>query len=185
MSKEWLPPPNWSIRLLRQQYVLCGGPVDEVLHVDLKDLQLAQQEIRRCQRRSLVPEAVGQLDDVAHLHPVDEDVNLAAVHLVEVEEALIPIEGVETAVAPVAEPLEQLLHCLALLGGSDEIQVTVFALERRLPGTGTVQVDGGPANQLDGDPRLGGSRRNPLRFGDNVGHRDAGLSQLTAPARRR
>jgi len=41
-----------------------------------------------------------------------------------------------------------------LLRGGDEIQVTIFALERRLPGTGTVQVDGGAANQLDGDPRL-------------------------------
>src|SRR5438132_14195699 len=124
-------------RVIEQQ---CGR-VDEVLHVDLKDLQLAQQEIRRCQRRSLVPEAVGQLDDVAHLHPVDEDVNLAAVHLVEVEEALIPIEGVETAVAPVAERLEQLLHCLALLGGSVEIQVSVFPLKWCLSGTRTVKSD--------------------------------------------
>src|SRR5207248_7485519 len=96
-------------------------------------------------------EAVCQLDDVAHLHPVDEDVDLAAVHLVEVEEALIPIKGVEATVALVAERLEQLLHCLSLLGGGHKIQVTVFALERRLPGTGTVQIDGGPANQLHGD----------------------------------
>jgi len=73
-----------------------------------------------------------------------------------------------------------------LLGRSDEIQVTVFALERRLPGTGTMQIDGGPADQLDGDPRFGGGGRNPLRFGDDVGRGDTGLGrQLTAPARRR
>src|SRR5438270_834230 len=81
---------------------------------------------------------------------VDEDVDLAAVHFVEVEETLIPVEGVEAAVSPVAERLEQLLHRGALLGGSDEIQVTVFTLERRLAGTGTVQIDGGAADQLDG-----------------------------------
>jgi hypothetical protein len=73
-----------------------------------------------------------------------------------------------------------------LLGGSDEIQITVFALERRLAGTGTVEVDGGAANQLDGDPRRGGGGRNPFGFGDDVGGGDAGLGrQLTAPARRR
>ena len=62
----------------------------------------------------------------------------------------------------------------------------VAEFERRLPGTGTVKVDSSAANQLDGDPRLRGGGRNPLRFGDDVGGGDAGLGrQLTAPARRR
>src|SRR3982074_28173 len=53
-----------------------------------------------------VPRGVGQLDDMAHLHPVDEDVDLAPVHRVEIEQALIPIEGVEAAVTLAAHRLE-------------------------------------------------------------------------------
>src|SRR3989442_2063284 len=155
-------------RVIEQQ----RGGVDEVLHVDLIDLQLAEQQVRWCQRRPLVPEAVGQLDDVAHLHPVDEYVDLSAVHTVEVEEALIPIERVEAAVALVAERLEELLYRRTVLGGSDEIEVAVFARQRRLPGTRTVKVDGGAAHQPYPDPCLRGSGPNPLRLGAAVRHRD-------------
>src|SRR2546426_6365133 len=107
------------------------GGVDEVLHVDLINLQLAEQQVRWCQRRPLVPEAVGQLDDVTHLHPVDEDVDLSSVHTVEVEEALISIERIEAAVAPRRQRLQQLLYRPTLLGGGDEIEGAVFSLQRR------------------------------------------------------
>jgi hypothetical protein len=58
---------------------------------------------------------------VAHLHPVDEDVDLPPVHSVEVEQALIAVQGVEAAVTLVTERLEQFLDRLALFGRRDEI----------------------------------------------------------------
>src|SRR6202023_1288103 len=82
-------------RVVEQQ----GGGVDQVFHVDLVDLQLAEQQVGRGQRRPVVPEPVRQLDDVAHLHPVDEDVDLPSVDSVEVEQTLVSIERVEAAVA--------------------------------------------------------------------------------------
>src|SRR4030088_2708444 len=132
-----------------------------------------------------MPQAVCQLDDMTHLHPVDEDVDLAPVPPVEVEEALISIEGVEAALALVAERLKQLLHRRTLLGRSDEIEVAVFALQGRLTGTRAMEIDGCAAHQLDRDLRFSGGGRNPLRFRDDVGDGDTVLGrQLTAPARR-
>ena len=162
-----------------------GRCIDEVFHVDLKDLQLAEQQVRRGQGRPIVSQAVGQFDDVTHLHPVDEDVDLAPVHPVEVEQALISIEGIEAAVALVAERLEALLDRLPLFGGGDEIEIAVFALQRRLPGTRAVEVDRRAAHQLDPDPGLGGGGRDPLRLGDDIRDGDRLRGQLTAPGRPR
>src|SRR5207248_6832614 len=62
-------------RVVEQQ----GSDVDEVFAVDLVDLQLAEQEVRRAGARALVAEAPAKIDDVGHLEDVHEDVDLAPV----------------------------------------------------------------------------------------------------------
>src|SRR5438270_293488 len=170
MSKEWPPPPKLGrSAYLRPQYVVCRG------------LSMMREVLRLL---------VGLANFLRKLIPAD-----AIAH----PGAQLPFERFR----PPIDPGPELIETLANSAGVDveiphgiayatrvelqgPVQPPVIGRQPRLPGTGTVQVDGGPANQLDGDPRLGGSRRNPLRFGDDVGHRDAGLScQLTAPARRR
>src|SRR5207237_8174686 len=81
--------------------------IDEVLHVDLVDLQLTEQKIGRGERRTVVAETASQFDDMTHLHPVDEDVDLSTVQTVEIEQSLVPVEGVESAIVVVVKRLEQ------------------------------------------------------------------------------
>src|SRR5260370_294565 len=158
MLKEWPPPPYLvDAACLRPHYVVCRG-----LSITREALLLLVGLANFL--RQLIP-----ADAIAHagaqlplerfrlgidpgpdlIEPLAEDVDVSSVRTVEVEEALISIERVEAAVALVAERLEQLLHRLTLLGGSDEIEVGVLALQGRLPGTGTVKVDGGAAYQFD------------------------------------
>src|SRR5256885_16820252 len=84
--------------------------IDEVLHVDLVDLQLTEQKIGRGERRTVVAETASQFDDMTHLHPVDEDVDLSTVQTVEIEQSLVPVEGVESAVALGAQRLGKTLR---------------------------------------------------------------------------
>src|SRR2546430_17430054 len=81
--------------------------IDKVLHVDLVDLQLTEQKIGRGERRTVVAETASQFDDMTHLHPVEEDVDLSTVQTVEIEQSRVPVEGVESAAAPVAKRLGQ------------------------------------------------------------------------------
>src|SRR5256714_8928491 len=84
--------------------------IDKVLHVDLVDLQLTEQKIGRGERRTVVAETASQFDDMTHLHPVDEDVDLSTVQTVEIEQSLVPVEGVESAGGLVAKRPDQPLH---------------------------------------------------------------------------
>src|SRR5438067_13175675 len=99
--------------------------VHEVLHVDLINLELAEQKIGGGEGWTVVAEPVPQLDDMAHLHPVDEDIDLPTVHAIKVEQALVPVEGVESLVALVAERLEQFLHASSLLQGANELKYPI------------------------------------------------------------
>src|SRR2546423_13209535 len=94
--------------------------IDEVLHVDLVDLQLTEQKIGRGERRTVVAETTSQFDDMTHLHPVDEDVDLSTVQTVEIEQSLVPVEGVESAVAPVGKRLGQPPHGRLLVRSRDQ-----------------------------------------------------------------
>jgi len=160
--------------------------IDEVLHVDLVDLQLAEQKIGRGESRTVVVEAASQFDDMTHLHPVDEDVDLSTVQTVEIEQSLVPVEGVESQLALVTKRLEQPLHGWLLFGSRDEVEVPISALQWRLPGAGRMQVDGRAAHELDWNFGLLRGRRNPLRLGDDVADGDVDVGrQLRPPARRR
>src|SRR2546423_8274063 len=86
--------------------------IDKVLHVDLVDLQLTEQKIGRGERRTVVAETASQFDDMTHLHAVDEDVDLSTVQTVEIEQSLVPVEGVESAGGPVVKRLRQTPHGL-------------------------------------------------------------------------
>ena len=131
-------------------------------------------------------EPASQLDDMAHFHPVDEDVDLPTVHAVKVEQALVPVQGVESLIALVAERLEEFLHGPLLLRGGDEVEIAIPALERCLPGARRMKVDGRAPNQLDRNPGLLRRRRDPLRLSEDVIDGDACASgQLRPPARRR
>ena len=60
-------------------------------------------------------EASAKLNHMAHLHAIDKDVNLPPVDAVEVEEALMAVQGVEALLTFVTERLEQLVHLAAML----------------------------------------------------------------------
>ena len=114
------------------------------------------------------------------------NVDLSTVQTVEIEQSLVPVEGVESAVALVAKRLEQPLHGWLLFRSRDEVEVPISALQWRLSGAGRMQVDGRAAHQLDRNVGLLRGRRNPLRLGDDVADGDVDVSrQLRPPARRR
>src|SRR5260370_26402377 len=76
--------------VLRYRMVQPPCPeVAKVFAIDLVDLQLAQEQVGRARARALAVQAVAKVDDVGHLEPVDEDVDLAVLVLfVEVEPAV-------------------------------------------------------------------------------------------------
>jgi hypothetical protein len=119
---------------------------------------------------------------MAHAHPVDENIDLPAIHAIQVQQALVTVQGVEAKVSLVTERVEQLLHPGSLFRRRDEIEVAILPLEGRLPCAGRVEVDSGAADELDRNS--GRARRccDALGLGDDVGRRQVGSDgQLRSP----
>ena len=70
-------------------------------------------------------------DLVAHPERAHEHVDLAAVRVVEEEQPLLRVHGVERGVRLVAQVAEQLLRVADRLPRRGEVEILVLALERR------------------------------------------------------
>jgi hypothetical protein len=76
--------------------------VEQVFAVDLHDLQLGEQHISGSQCLLCQLKAVVEAEFMAHLESANEDVQLAAVGLVVVEQAARTVQAVEAAICRVA-----------------------------------------------------------------------------------
>ena len=82
--------------------------VGAVLCVETDDLELRHEHVRGGQRVGPLVEVICDRQVVAHREAPDEDVDLAAVDVVEVKQPARAVERVELLVAAIPGPLQQL-----------------------------------------------------------------------------
>ena len=145
-----------------------SGQVDEVLVVDLVDLELAEEQVGWAGTRTVVREPSSHVDDVRHADHVDEDVDLLSVLGVEEVEAAVALHRVEAVVGLVADGRKESQHRLTVPGRDHIIEVAVLAAKRWVLCARGVQVDAGPAQELDAQALRSCSGRDSLRLGDGV-----------------
>jgi hypothetical protein len=141
--------------------------VTDVLLVDSNDLELRHQQLGQRDRRLLDLEAISERDLVAHTERVHEEVDLAAMVLVEVQPALMRMHRVEGDVGLVAGLLHDLIGLARPLLGHGEVEVLVGTVERGGQ-LGRVKAHRDPAEEPQLHTRLRGQPENALTLGDDV-----------------
>ena len=101
-----------------------------------------------------ISSSTAELEYVAHVHAVKEDVGLTAVRLVPEQHPRPAMQLVEPGIRFVSQRLEEPTELHAALAKADKIQIGVGATQVRLPGTGTAQIDRPTADQAQRDIRL-------------------------------
>jgi hypothetical protein len=104
--------------------------VTDVLLVDLDDLELRQQQLGQGHRRGLDLEPFSEWDLVAHPKHVHEEVDLAAMVLIEVQRALAGVHRVEGDVGLVAGLPQDLIGPTRPLLGHCEVEILIRTVKR-------------------------------------------------------
>ena len=101
--------------------------VEHVLAVDLDDLELREEKLceRKGRARDLQP--IAELEAVAHLELVDEDVDRSAKRRIHEVELLVPVQRVVLLVRQIPLRDQQLGHLLAVGAPGREVDVAAIA----------------------------------------------------------
>src|SRR3954469_25128861 len=171
--------------------------VQVVLFVRLHDLELQHRQVRqgKGQGNSLQPAL--EIDPMAEIGLVDEDVDLTPVAPVPEIEAAVAVEHVELPVTGVTQHIEQSHHLVLGGCGGGKVDVGVLPCQRRLTAAGTEHRHRHPSEHpqrdfpfgsgLGDSPPLGNGVRNRLQGYPR--HYSGGISEASlstsTPCRRR
>ena len=137
--------------------------VEDVLAVDLDDLELGQEEFGQRKGRAGQREAVAEVEAVAHLEAVHEDVDrpiardIHEVRLLAAEQRVVPL------VRRVALRGEELIEGAAVAGAGREVEIDLDAPGAGRP-VGRVRTDRHAAHQTDEQSAHRGGIDDPQRF---------------------
>ena len=154
--------------------------IEHVLAVDLDDLELRQQELGERQRRARLREPVGELEPVAHLEAVHEDVDRPVARDVDEVGLLAAEQGVVPLVRRVALVGQELVERAAVLAARREVEVDLDAPGPRRP-VRSVGADGHAAHQPDEEAALVGEIHDAQGLGQGVRERSrvAGFARVS------
>ena len=143
--------------------------VPDVLLVQLRDLELRQQQLGERDRDRIDLEPGVERDLVRHGEGAYEDVDLPVVVDVEEEEPLLPVQGVEGDVRLVTLVPEELGRPARPLPRRDEVEVRVRAPECRQQVARRAEPDCHAAQESQWHVGLRCTCEQSLTLGDDVG----------------
>ncbi len=130
--------------------------VQDVLAVDLDDLELREEQLRQRERRARLGQAVAEVDAVAHLECIDEDIDRPTARDIDEIRLLLAEQRVLLPIRRVPLGLEELIDRRTILRCRREVEIDLGPPRPGRPAR-RVRANGHPAHQAQGEPaRVGG-----------------------------